>query len=265
MCRRRTRSHVNRPVPALDRVVPSVIPDRHAVILAGGRGTRLRPYTITLPKPLVPVGDMPILEIIVRQLVEADFRSATIAVNHQADLIRAYFGDGSKWGLELNYSLEQRPLGTMGPLGLIANLPEYFLVMNGDVLTDLRFGDFLDDHARYGAMFTISASQRTQAIDFGVLHVRDEVLTGFEEKPRIPYTVSMGVYAVSRAIASWIPRDREFGFDQLMNDLLAANVAVRVRIHDGFWLDIGRPDDYQDVSDRWPALAPLLLQQFRDC
>jgi len=127
--------------------------NRHAVILAGGRGTRLRPYTVALPKPLVPVGDQPILEIILRQLVNTGFGSATIAVNHQADLIRAYFGDGAKWGLEITYSLEQRPLGTMGPLRLISSLPEHFLVMNGDILTDLAFGQFLDGHAASSARF----------------------------------------------------------------------------------------------------------------
>lgn len=232
----------------------------HAVILAGGRGTRLRPYTVTLPKPLVPVSDMPILEIILRQLVGAGFRSATIAVNHQAELIRAFFGDGAKWGIALTYSLEQQPLGTMGPLKIMKDLPQDFLVMNGDVLTDLKFDAFLRSHVELGALYTISGAARTQPIDFGVLHLGDTGwLTGFEEKPNIGYTVSMGVYAVSRDVLPWIPSDRAFGFDQLMQALLAANRGVKVLIHDGFWMDIGRPDDYQEVCELWPKLSKQLL------
>ncbi|MGE5101006.1 MAG: nucleotidyltransferase family protein [Deltaproteobacteria bacterium] len=234
--------------------------NRHAVILAGGRGTRLRPYTVTLPKPLVPVADMPILEIIIRQLVGAGFTSATVAVNHQAELIRAYFGDGAKWGIALSYSLEQQPLGTMGPLRLIESLPKHFLVMNGDVLTDLPFDRFLNAHVDSGALFSISAAPRTQSIDFGVLHADDEGrLTGFEEKPQIPYTVSMGVYGVSRDVVQWIPPNEAFGFDQLMHALLAGSHRVRVCPHAGFWLDIGRPDDYQEVCEQWPRLAQRLL------
>jgi NDP-mannose synthase len=232
----------------------------HAVILAGGRGTRLRPYTVTLPKPLVPVSDMPILEIIIRQLVAAGFRSATIAVNHQAELIRAFFGDGAKWGMALSYSLEQQPLGTMGPLKIMHGLPEHFLVMNGDVLTDLKFDAFFDSHLESGALYTISGVARTQPIDFGVLHVSETgSLTAFEEKPKIGYTVSMGVYAVSRDVLPWIPSNMAFGFDQLMQALLAAKRDVKVRIHEGFWMDIGRPDDYQDVCEQWPELSKRLL------
>lgn len=233
---------------------------RHAVILAGGRGTRLRPYTVTLPKPLVPIADMPILEIVIRQLVDAGFESATIAVNHQADLIKAFFGDGAKWGIELAYSLEQQPLGTMGPLRLIQDLPDHFLVMNGDVLTDLKFDAFLRNHVESRALFTISAAARTQSIDFGVLHYdADGLLRGFEEKPTLPYTVSMGVYGVSRDVLEWIAPGEAFGFDRLMHALLAAQQRVRILPHPGFWLDIGRPDDYESVCEQWPQLAHRLL------
>ena len=232
----------------------------HAVILAGGRGTRLRPYTVTLPKPLVPIADMPVLEIIIRQLVDAGFRSATVAVNHQAEIIRAYFGDGSKWQIALSYALEQQPLGTMGPLAHIPDLPDNFLVMNGDVLTDLRFDSFLRAHVESGALFTISGAARTQSIDFGVLHVgQSGTLSGFEEKPKLAYSVSMGVYALSRAVVRWIPPATAFGFDQLMLALLDARQDVKVRMHDGYWMDIGRGDDYQEVCDQWPELSKRLL------
>src|SRR4051812_46705056 len=144
---------------------------RRAVILAGGRGTRLRPYTVVLPKPLMPIGDFPILEVIVRQLAAQGFDRITMAVNHQANLIQAFFGDGNKWGLTVDYSMESQPLSTIGPLALIDDLPETFLLMNGDVLTDLRFGGLLDLHERSAVPFTIAASKRTHTIDYGVLEV----------------------------------------------------------------------------------------------
>jgi NDP-mannose synthase len=223
---------------------------RRAVILAGGRGTRLRPYTLVIPKPLMPVGEVPILEIIIRQLADRNFRHITIAVNYQAELFKAYFGDGQKWDLKIDYSLELKPLSTMAPLRLIPDLPENFLVMNGDVLTDLDFEQFMTEHLRESNLFTISAARREQQIDYGVLQVdANKQLCGFEEKPRIPYLVSMGVYCVNRRVLEWIPRDDSFGFDQLMLKLIADQQAVRVRVHEGYWLDIGRPDDYQKALD----------------
>src|SRR5438132_9740917 len=140
---------------------------RRAVVLAGGKGTRLRPYTTVLPKPLMPIGEYPILEVVVRQLVQAGFDRITMAVNHQAELIRAFFGDGSKWGISIDYSLEDKPLGTMGPLRLITDLPDHFLVMNGDILTDLDFGAFFDQHVAGNHLFTISSHLRQQVIDYG--------------------------------------------------------------------------------------------------
>lgn len=224
--------------------------EKCAVILAGGLGTRLRPYTIALPKPLVPVGDYPIMEIVIRQLAQHGFTRVILAVNHQAELIRAYFGDGSKWGLSIEYSLESKPLGTMGPLKNMSNLPDNFLVMNGDVLTDLDFGRFLEAHVSEHRIFTISGFQRTHTVDYGVLHVNEAgVLTGFEEKPKLNYTVSMGVYAVSKEALSYIPEDTYYGFDTLMKDLLAAKKSVSVAEYAGYWLDIGRPSDYERAID----------------
>ena len=225
--------------------------EKCAVILAGGRGTRLRPYTIAMPKPLVPVGDYPILEIIVRQLARQGFSRIIITVNHQAELIQAYFGDGHKWGVSIEYSLEDKPLGTMGPLRRISTLPGSFLVMNGDVLTDLSFGSFLEEHDRTGRLFTISAYRRLHKVDYGVLHTDGRGgLSGFEEKPQLDYTVSMGVYAVSRDVLPYIPEDEFFGFDHLMYRLLKEGRQVGVRVFDGYWLDIGRPSDYERaISD----------------
>jgi NDP-mannose synthase len=228
---------------------------KRAVILAGGMGTRLRPYTVVLPKPLMPIGDYPILEVVIRQLAACGFEHVTMAVNHQAELIRAFFGDGSKWRLRIDYSLEDRPLGTMGPLRLIPDLPPHFLVMNGDVLTDLDFARFHDEHATEGRLFTVSSHRRRQKIDYGVLRTDGRgALTGFEEKPTIPYEVSMGVYMVSREVLQFVPSGEAYGFDRLMLDLLAAGRPVTVRPFDGYWLDIGRPDDYMQAIDEFASM-----------
>jgi NDP-sugar pyrophosphorylase family protein len=230
-----------------------------AVILAGGRGTRLHPFTIALPKPLVPIGDRPILEIVIRQLIARGFTHVTLAVNHQAEIIRAYFGDGGRWNIKIDYSLEKKPLSTMAPLRLIADLPDDFLVMNGDVLTDLAFDRLLDAHSRDQQLFTISAAEREQTIDYGVLRMgADGYLAGFEEKPKIPYCVSMGIYCVNKKVLDLIPQDQSFGFDQLMLKMIAERRRVRTVVHNGYWLDIGRPDDYRQALEDWPTLQAKL-------
>ena len=230
-----------------------------AVILAGGKGTRLHPFTIALPKPLVPIGDQPILEIVIQQLIAYGFSHVTLAVNHQAEIIRAYFGDGGRWNVKIDYSLENKPLSTMAPLRLIRDLPDDFLVMNGDVLTDLAFDRFLDEHSRGKQLFTISAAAREQTIDYGVLQTGpDGYLAGFEEKPKTPYSVSMGVYCVNKNVLDLIPDGEPFGFDQLMLKMIAERQRVRIVPHDGYWLDIGRPDDYQRALEDWPTLRTRL-------
>lgn len=217
---------------------------KRAVILAGGKGTRLRPYTVVLPKPLMPIGDFPILEVIIRQLARDGFDRITLAVNHQAELIKAFCGDGAKWGTQIDFSLEAKPLSTMGPLRLIDDLPADFLVANGDILTDLDFAEFYNYHVERKNLFTVSSCLRKQTIDYGVLECADGKLHGFQEKPTHYYEVSMGVYAVNRRVLDFIPPGRSYGFDDLMQDLMAANLRASVRKYDGYWLDIGRPDDY---------------------
>jgi NDP-sugar pyrophosphorylase family protein len=223
---------------------------KRAVILAGGKGTRLKPYTISLPKPLVPVGDMPILEIIIRQLAKNGFDHITITVNHMADIIRAFCGDGSKWNVKVDYSLEDKPLSTMGPLKLINDLPENFLVMNGDVLTDLDFEMFYNDHVEAQNVFTVSAYSRNQKVDYGVLEVgNDNKLVNFVEKPTTRYNVSMGVYMANKKILDYIPENQLYGFDHLMLDLIKFQNPATVKVHSGYWLDIGRPDDYEKACN----------------
>ncbi|WGD55345.1 sugar phosphate nucleotidyltransferase [Bradyrhizobium sp. CB1650] len=234
---------------------------RTAIVLAGGLGSRLKPYTVVLPKPLMPIGEMPILEVILRQLKLHHFSRVILAVNHQADILKAYFGDGARFGIDVSYSLETKRLGTMGPLRLIGHLPENFIVMNGDILCDLNFSDFFLTHENNDRLFTISAAERTHTVDYGVLERSGSGnLVGFREKPQASYLVSMGVYCASRAILDWIPQDESFGFDQLMLSLLAADKSVVVEPHQGYWLDIGRPDDYHQAIAEWPQLKSRLLR-----
>jgi NDP-sugar pyrophosphorylase family protein len=216
------------------------------VILAGGKGTRLKPYTAVLPKPLMPVDDVPILEIILRQLKSFGLDEITVTVGHLASLIETFFGDGSKFGVKIEYFREDKPLGTIGSLRLIEGLGNDFLVMNGDTLTDLEIPELIDDHVRNSALATIATYTRNQHVDFGVMELGDNgKIIGFTEKPTYPYNVSMGIYVFNRGIIDFIPAERPFGFDELMLELLEREQEVRSYPYDGYWLDLGRPDDYE--------------------
>lgn len=234
---------------------------KRAIILAGGKGTRLHPYTVVFPKPLMPVGEYPILEVIVRQLVNFGYHHITMAVNHQAELIKTFFGDGSRWEIRIDYSLEDKPLGTMGPLKLIKDLPDHFLVMNGDILTDLNYKLFYETHVKRNSLFTISAYQREELIDYGVLETKDGKLCGFIEKPAKLLNVSMGIYMVSKEITKLIPENVPYGFDSLMVDSLKENKRIDVKFFSGYWLDIGRPDDYMHAINQFPKMKKKLLHE----
>ena len=230
-----------------------------AIILAGGKGMRLRPYTTLIPKPLVPVGDKySIIEIILIQLKKFGFDHVTLAVNHFAHLISAYFGDGSRFGIKIDYSFEDKELSTIGPLTLIDDLPDQFLVMNGDVLCDLDFGKLMVNHQSSGAEITVSSYAREMKVDFGVLDVKDDQLTGFSEKPLLHYVVSMGVYCFNRSIISDLTRGERYGFDDLMKHRVNSGLPVRVQHFDGYWLDIGRPEDYEMAYEN----IDLFLEKF---
>ncbi|MGX4656116.1 sugar phosphate nucleotidyltransferase [Micromonospora sp. SCSIO 07396] len=222
---------------------------------------RLRPYTTTLPKPLMPIGDShSILQIVLDQLASRGFTSVTLAINHLGPLIRAFVGDGNRWGLAIDYVEEDRPLSTVGPLfGLKDRLPEEFLVMNGDVLTDLDYGDLLRSHQLSGAGLTLATSERVHRIDFGVLDVDAGRVVGFREKPALRYPVSMGVYGMSRRTLEPYPAGLALGFDQLVLDLLASGDPPMTYPFDGFWLDIGRPEDYDEANRSFHQLKPILL------
>jgi NDP-sugar pyrophosphorylase family protein len=207
----------------------------------------------------MPLGEYPILEVIVRQLASQGFHDITMAVNHQANLIKAFFGDGERWGVRVEYSLETQPLSTIAPLCLIPDLPDNFILMNGDVLTDLNFAQLYRDHVQNERLFTIAAARRRHTIDYGVLQVEANRLTGFSEKPTVDYLVSMGVYVLNRTVLKYVPRGQKYGFDNLMTDLLAASQRVHVETCDGYWLDIGRPDDYVQAIDDFETRRKQLL------
>jgi NDP-sugar pyrophosphorylase family protein len=234
----------------------------HAIILAGGKGVRLRPYTTRLPKPLVPIGeDHSIMEIALCQLARCGFDRVTLAIGHFGELIRSYIGDGSRWGVEIDYTVpEEVPLGTMGPvLRVLDRLPEQFLVMNGDVLTDLDYSDLMRQHQESEALLTVATYQRQARIDYGVLTTRDGHVVEFTEKPTIDYRVSMGVYACSRrTLANYTP-GLPFGFDELVLDLLARGTPPRDYVFEGYWFDIGRPDDYDRANAEFGLIRGALL------
>lgn len=228
---------------------------KRAVLLAGGKGARLLPYTVVLPKPLMPIGKYPILEVIIRQLAKNGFTHITLAVNHQAEIIKAFFADGSRFNVKIDYSLEEMPLGTMGPLKIINDLPENFLVMNGDILTDMDYASFYDSHVKNNEFFTVSSHQRIQQVDYGTLETdKDGYLTGFKEKPNLKYEVSMGIYMLNRDVLKFLPDGSPYGFDELMLDLMTSNKRPLVRTFDGYWLDIGRPDDYMRAIDEFDEM-----------
>ncbi|MEU7473919.1 sugar phosphate nucleotidyltransferase [Streptomyces sp. NPDC044984] len=234
----------------------------HAVILAGGKGTRLRPYTSRLPKPLVPIGDeFSILEIVLSQLSQRGFDSVTLAIGHLGHLIRSFVGDGSRWNMDIAYAAEDTPRGTIGPvLGILDRLPEHFLVMNGDILTDLDYADVLAHHQRGGAPLTVATCTREVRIDFGVLTTAGDRVVHFVEKPTVDYRVSMGVYGLSRTTLETYPSHMPFGFDDLVLDLLARGVQPAEYPFDGYWLDIGRPDDYDRANAEFDSIKGSLLK-----
>jgi NDP-mannose synthase len=237
----------------------------HVAILAGGRGVRLRPYTTALPKPLMPIGEeYAILDIILQQLRVQGFTRITLAIGHLGSLIRAFVGDGSRWSLEVDYSEEERPLYTIGPvLNFLDRLPEHFIVMNGDVLTDLNYAELLDFHINSHAPLTVATYERNVKIDFGTLETVNGHIVRFQEKPTLHYRVSMGVYAMSRKTLAAYPRNVPFGFDDLVLDLLARGQKPRAYEFDGYWLDIGRPEDYDEANRTFEEYRSILLPPVR--
>ncbi|SFR33721.1 nucleotidyltransferase family protein [Litoreibacter janthinus] len=222
-----------------------------AIVLAGGEGKRLRPYTHVLPKPLMPVGGRPILEIIVGQLKAAGFDDLTFAVGYLASIIQTYFHDGSRFGVKIGYSMEEKKLGTAGPLGLIKDRPtDPFLVMNGDILTNIDYAAFMEAHKASGALATLAVFPKAVPISLGVLELDDaDNITGYIEKPTLHYPVSTGMYCFNPRIFDFIPENEYLDLPDLVLKLIAAGETVRGFNFDDQWLDIGRPSDYEAAEE----------------
>lgn len=223
-----------------------------AIILAGGKGTRLKPYTINFPKPLVPVGEYPILEIIIRQLAKSGFRRITISIGHLGELIEAYFGNGDRWGVNIEYVREYVPLNTAGALKLVKRCEDNFLVMNGDILTTIDYGGLYALHMEKGVKATIATKSREALIDFGVLRFDAHgFLQEYIEKPVYPFNVSTGVYVLSKDCMSFIKDGECIGMPDLLLRLIKSGEKVFCKESDGYWLDIGRVDDYEKAQEEF--------------
>jgi NDP-sugar pyrophosphorylase family protein len=228
---------------------------RLAILLAGGKGTRLRPYTAVFPKPLVPVGDLPIIEILARQLLAAGFTRFLISVGHLAPLLQAYFSGHPilAHGAEISFLHEKSALGTAGPLRLVQDLPENFLVLNGDILTNLDFRALFDTHCASGALLTVATKSRSVQVELGVIEREGRRIVGYREKPRLEYEISMGAYAYNRRAIDFIPPDGRFDFPDLVLAGVRAGVHIAAYPVDAEWLDIGNPDDYALAQERMSA------------
>lgn len=233
-----------------------------AVVLAGGKGARLAPYTRVFPKPMMPIGDKAILEILLEQMRRAGVDEVTLTVGHLAGLMRAFFQDGAHLGLKIRYSYETHPLGTAGPLALIEGLDETFLVTNGDVLTTLDLADLIRFHKANGGLATIAAHHRQVKIDLGVLETNgDHSLTGYVEKPTLSYQVSMGLYVFEPEVLRYIPAGDYLDFPDLVKILLADGRRVVAYPFDGYWQDLGRPDDYEQAAQDFETMRAQFLPE----
>jgi len=221
-----------------------------AVILAGGKGARLHPYTIVFPKPLMPINGSPILDIVITQLRNHGFDHITLAVGYMADMIKTYFNGSKKFDVKIDYSQEDHPLGTIGALSLIEDLPENFLVMNGDILTDLDFSKFFDFHLQEGALATVATYSKEVSIEYGIVECdhRDGII-GYREKPKLVYQVSMGIYAFSSKMLRYIRRGDYLDFPELVNLLIQRGERVISFPVSGYWKDIGCYSDYEKAAE----------------
>jgi len=217
------------------------------IILAGGKGTRLKPYSTSFPKPLMPVGNKPILEILLRQLASHDQKDIIMAVGHLAELVMSFLGDGSQYGVRIKYSREEEPLGTIGPLALVMEeLNETFLIINGDTLTDLNYQDLIRNHKASESLATIAVSKRWIDIDYGVPHLTAEsTIEKYEEKPKIEYNVGTGICVFEPEVLNYITPGERLDLPNLLEKLFSDGKKVNAYVHEGYWYDIGRPADYE--------------------
>jgi NDP-mannose synthase len=217
-----------------------------AVIMAGGRGSRLAPYTTVLPKPLMPLADRPVIDVVLRQLVRAGVEGVLISVGHLGSLLESWIRSEANYGVPISFLYEDAPLGTAGALGNIDSPDGTFLALNGDILTTLSFADLAEFHRSSGAVATMAVKERTVEVEYGIVHTgEDGSVVRLEEKPRLGYTVSMGVYAFEPAIVEHITRGERVDFPDLLLRAIGAGQRVAAYSFDGYWRDIGNRDDYE--------------------
>jgi len=240
---------------------------KKAIILAGGKGSRLGPYTTVLPKPLLPIGDRAILDVVVHQLRSHGFTDLTFAVGYLAHLIQAVFADGAAHGVSIDYHMEREPLGTAGALATIEGLDDTFLAMNGDVLTTLDYRYLFEAHRNAGNLLTIATHRRVVRTEYGVIHLDGQVgetaaVTGYEEKPDIPYVVSMGIYVAEPAVLDYVDAGSFLDVPELVLRLLANGERVGSFLYNGYWLDIGRHEDYEKAIVEYEQLKQQLFGEY---
>ncbi|MBK8616092.1 MAG: NTP transferase domain-containing protein [Anaerolineales bacterium] len=234
-----------------------------AVVLAGGKGARLAPYTTILPKPLMPIGDMPILEVMLLQMKEAGIEQVILTVGHLSELLRAFFKDGSQFGIDISYSYEKCPLGTAGPIALVDGLTDTFLVTNGDVLTTLNLRELIQFHHEQKAIATIASHHRQSKIDLGVIQKDGDFrITGYIEKPVYDFMVSMGVYVFEPAVLPYITRNEYLDFPDLIKKLINSGERVVGYEFNGYWEDLGRPDDYARAAKDFENMREQFLPAY---
>jgi NDP-mannose synthase len=227
----------------------------NAVVLAGGKGTRLAPYTRVFPKPMMPIGDKTILEILLGQMKRAGIVNVTLTVGHMAGLMRSFFRDGSEYNLNINYSQEKEPLGTAGPLAIVPGLVKTFLVTNGDVLTLLDLRDLIKYHKEHKGICTIAMHSRQVKIDLGVIELNGNYeVQKYIEKPTLSYKVSMGLYVFEPRVIDFIPKGEYLDFPDLVRKLIAADERVIGYPFSGYWRDLGKPEDYEQAAEDFESM-----------
>jgi NDP-mannose synthase len=233
-----------------------------AVIMAGGKGQRLRPFTTVFPKPLMPIGDVPMLDLVVRQLRHFGFTEITVTVGYLAELVLAYLGDGAQYGVKIHFVLEREPLGTIGPLASIENHGESVLVINGDVLTTIDYTDLVRSHRESGAAATVATYRRPYTVDKGIVTVDAQNRVGsFLEKPTYHHLVVMGIYVIEPDVLRLMTPGAQMDAPELVQKLLDSGQHVHSYQFDGYWLDIGKPADYDKATAEFDSLRAALLHE----
>lgn len=231
----------------------------HCVIMTGGKGERMRPYTYILPKGLLPIDGTPLLEILIKQCLYYGFTRITMACGYLASMIQNYFGDGSKWGIEIDYLVEEVPLGTAGALRNLSLQNESILVMNCDVLTNLNLREFFAQHLRHKSLLTVASHEIKTPIELGVLEVEEERVLHFLEKPTNRALISMGIYVVHQEALKYLPVQQRFDIPDLIFLLLANGEMVTHYQTDSFWMDIGKPNDYEKANQIYDQIKTQIL------